>query len=248
MAVFKQIAPNLFISDNPSFGDYDPNIVYNLLISVDANFSSCLELNPFSSCDCNIQYKSEEPRCCNLHSDHLIYLSATQNHWAQWVYQFAHEYCHHLINGDMINSISGLIWFEETICELSSMYHLHAIYTQWKKSINQTYSYNAPLFLDYLNDLLTKNPQLISATRQPGFLSLWEKILFEPEHHRDHYNAIAARMFPLFVENPSLWKIILRFGDMRKWDSLSGLFEHLHQTADDSYAQSLSQLENLLLS
>lgn len=51
----------------------------------------------------------------------------------------------------------------------------------------------------------------------------------------------------VFEENNHLWKIILHFGDMRKWDSLEDLFDHLLHTSDDSYSVSLRKLYNLLL-
>lgn len=55
-------------------------------------------------------------------------------------------------------------------------------------------------------------------------------------------------MFPLFVEHPYLWKIILHFGNTRQWRTLDELFAHLHSQADDSYALPLQKLNTLLLS
>lgn len=246
--IYYQFAPNLFMSEDLYFGDYRRDIVFDLLLSIDTNFSKCLGTLPFDTCNCFIVYHPEHPMCSKFEHDHVIHLNTSENYWAQWVYQFAHEYCHHLINGELSSEISGLIWFEECICELSSMYHLHLLYTQWKNNYNPLKTNFAPSILNYLNGLFPENPQLFSATLHQGFLSLWEQILFDSKYHRGHYNAIATRIFPLFVANPSLWKIILHFGDMRKWNSLPELFEHLHQTSDNSYVQSLSQLENLLLS
>ena len=54
-------------------------------------------------------------------------------------------------------------------------------------------------------------------------------------------------MFPLFVEHPYLWKIILHFGNTRQWRTLDELFAHLHSQADDSYALPLQKLNTLLL-
>lgn len=248
MSSFYQIAPNLSISDNPNFGNYYREIVHDLLLSVDTNFSSALNIPPFSTRNCIIEYRDEGPMCSNIAGVHFIFLHVTGNSFQQWLYQFSHEYCHHLINGKMTSSIYGLMWFEETVCDLASLYQLHTIYNQWSTHSNQIKKALSPTFREYLSLYLPEHKQLFSATHHPGFLSLWEQILFEPKYHRDHYNAIATKMFPLFVENPSLWKMILYFGDMRNWNSLSDLFEHLHQTADDSYSKSLSDLKKLLLS
>lgn len=64
---------------------------------------------------------------------------------------------------------------------------------------------------------------------------------------REIYSNLSATILPFFEENNHLWKIILHFGDMRKWDSLEDLFSHLFYTSDDSYSVSLRKLYNLLL-
>ncbi len=245
---FSPIAPNLWIGNSPEFGNYNHDIVYNLLKSIDINFSSCLEVAPFSTCECYIMYHPDFPMCSKIENRHIIFLNTSDNYWSQWTYQFSHEYCHHLINRDMSGEFKGLKWFEETICELSSMYHLHRLHEQWINSANPIQCCYAPYLKDYKDNLLSKHSQLFSATSHPGFLQSWLPILNEPTYHRDYYNTLAAKMFPLFVENPFLWKIILHFGDTCKWSSLNELFEHLHVQADNSYAYSLKNLNNLLLS
>ena len=213
-----QIADNLFFEDNESFGKYSRYIVYDILRSIDINFSECLGLESFSTCKCVIRHQPENPMCCQSGTDHYIYLSAHDNYWCKWVYQFAHEYCHHLINGKLSGEITGLIWFEESICELSSMFNLYKMYEQ-----------------------------LLSQTLRGGWLNQWMPILSEPRYHRDYYNVIAARIFSLFCENPYLWKIILHFGDMRQWNSLESLFDHLIRNSHDEYSKTLLTLRDTLL-
>lgn len=248
MSRFTYISPNLYISNSPLFGNYDKEVIYYLLRSVDINFSTALNIPQFSTCNCMIEYKDNHPMCSIVADNHFIFLHVTDNYWSKWIYQFAHEYCHHLINGKMSGEIRGLMWFEETICELSSMYHLQMAATQWSCCNLIVCRHFAPAHQSYLNGLLSQQPQLVHDTHNRGFLQLWLPILEQQTYHRDYYNALAARMFPLFVENPHLWKIILHFGNMRQWNSLEELFVHLHQTADDSYSDSLKRLENLLFS
>ena len=242
-----QIADNLFFEDNESFGKYSRYIVYDILRSIDINFSECLGLESFSTCKCVIRHQPENPMCCQSGTDHYIYLSAHDNYWCKWVYQFAHEYCHHLINGKLSGEITGLIWFEESICELSSMFHLYKMYEQWSKDDNQFKSRYAPSVRDYLYDLVKCDRQLLSQTLRGGWLNQWMPILSEPRYHRDYYNVIAARIFSLFCENPYLWKIILHFGDMRQWKSLESLFDHLIRNSHDEYSKTLLTLRDTLL-
>lgn len=245
---FYSFAPNLSISNNPGFGNYCQETVYDLLKAVDINFATALGISPFSTSTCLIEYHDNDPLCMKTNGLHIIFLCVQEHNFPQWVYQFAHEYCHHLINGELVGDIYGCIWFEETICELASMFQIHTIYTQWSGCNNHIRNLASSAFRPYLDNLLTQQPQLLSDALRPGFLARWEQILSEQIYHRNYYNALAARMFPLFVENPSLWKITLHFGDMRKWNSLHELFEHLHSKASQDYAHTLQKLYNLLLS
>lgn len=245
---FHKFAPNLSMSDNPGFDNYCQEIVHDLMRDIDTNFAKALDVEPFSTCQCFIEYHDNDPFCMKLDEYHMIFLSVKRHSLPQWIYQFAHEYCHHLINGELVGDIYGYIWFEETICELASMYQIHTIYTQWIGCNNHIKNLASSAFQPYLDDLLTQQPQLLSDTLRLGFLTHWEQILSEQIYHRNYYNALAARMFPLFVENPSLWKIILYFGDMRKWGSLRELFDHLRKNATPDYSDSLNELRFLLLS
>ena len=73
----------------------------------------------------------------------------------------------------------------------------------------------------------------------------FEDSLKVKQYQRDLYNAIAVIMYPLFMENPPLWKMILNIGDIRSWTSLEDLFSHLEATADDSFRESLSRLRRM---
>ncbi len=243
-----QFAPNLYITDNPKWGERRELYILEMLKSVDINFSKALGTEPFQTSPCFIDYTSGNPLCSKLkqYDAHIIRISAYGNYLQRWLYEFSHEYCHHLINGAFEADVTGLIWFEETICELSSMYQLNQTYIDWKNSTDPEKTIVAHFFQDYLHDLLTQNPLLIDQTHNSGWLSSWLPFLSEPLHHRDHNNAIAVRILPLFVENPFLWKIILHFGDSRKWESPESLFDHLLETADESYSFSLNKLSELL--
>ena len=245
---FIQFAPNLYIANDPSFGNYDRDIIHTLLASVDVNFSVYLEIPPFISRDCYIIYNPACPMCTDISIGHQIHLNTQENYWCQWIYQFAHEYCHHLINGKFTGEITGLTWFEESICELASMFQLSLFCSSWSQSHEEYQTHYAPSLRDYLDALLSKNLRLLSSASHPGWLQSWDSILSEPAYHRDYYNVIATKMFPLFVEHPYLWKIILHLGDTRQWKTLDELFAHLHSQADDSYTLPLQKLHDLLLS
>lgn len=250
MSVYIPISPNMWIEKDSCFGNYSKEVVHGLMRSVDENFSDALGFLPFSSTQCIISYNHalEFPMCCREGDYHHIYLRCSGDYWCQWMLQFAHEYCHHLIDGELTGDISGLIWFEECVCELSSMYHLQNLGLLRGHIPESLPRHYAPSVRNYLDERMTVNPELAEEANHPGFLYRWGTLLREPKYQRLHYRAIAARMLHLFVENPHLWKIILHFGDMRRWKSLEELFQHLRQNATADYHDSLEELHLLLLS
>lgn len=243
-----KISPNMLFLNHPSFGNFNSEIVFGLFKHVDIGFSKSLGLDPFSSTPCIISYNlsMDCPMCCKEGFFHYILLCCSDNYWCQWLFQFAHEYCHHLIDGDFSGELKGLMWFEESVCELSSMYHLHNLALDWECSGQELKTRFAPSVRDYLNRLLD-NP-LLEETCHPGFLHGWANLLQGDQYQRPHYRAIAARMLPLFVENPHLWKVILHFGDMRRWVSLEELFFHLENKLSPDHSGALLKLRDLLLS
>ena len=66
-----------------------------------------------------------------------ILLSATSSYWAQFIYQFSHEYCHILIGTEKTfpHCVAGnyyFMWLEEALCELASLVTLQYTYWMWK--------------------------------------------------------------------------------------------------------------------
>lgn len=232
--------PNILLSENEAFGKPSYDIVRLFLYMVDMNMMAALELPAFSTQRCQVVYMEDGPMCSKVGDDHIIFLSVKDNHWCQWVYQFSHEYCHHLINGTLSGEWSDLMWFEETICELSSLYNLNRMIGFCMANNMQGYASSVD---DYLNKLLTKNRSTYCLSADGGWYKQYEDSLKVQQYQRNLYNSIAAIMYPLFMENPGLWKIILDIGDIRSWASLDDLFSHLEANADERYFGSLRQLK-----
>ena len=161
------------------------------------------------------------PQCSKSGKNYTIYLSAGENYWSKYIYQFAHEYCHFLIDGPLDGKLETTFWFEESICELASMFFLKKVTERWqswfpvlipgtplssKDDALLRLKQFTPSNLSYLDDLLKKN--------DPSWEPLYEWIddnmalLSEPIYHRDMYNQIAARMYELFLDYPDLWRVI----------------------------------------
>ncbi len=161
------------------------------------------------------------PMCSKCGSTYIIYLSARENYWSKYVYQFAHEYCHYLIDGPLDGELETTFWFEESICELASMYLLLKVTKRWeswnpimipgvplnsKEDALMRLKGFAPRNNPYLKDLLNMNPSIDVPLSE--WLDKNMEVLSEREHHRDMYNQIACALFGLFIDYPDLWKMI----------------------------------------
>ena len=89
-----QFTPNIFIQESECFGTPCYPIITSFLYMVDRNMMAALEQAPFSTRECIVLYKEEGPMCSLIGDCHLVFLAVRDNYWCQWVYQFAHEYCH----------------------------------------------------------------------------------------------------------------------------------------------------------
>lgn len=233
---------NIILLENEGFGNTNYDIVRSFLYMVDMNMMMALERPYFSTIRCIVTHTEDDPMCSKVGDKHFIFLNTKGDYWCQWVYQFAHEYCHHLINGSHTGEWSKLLWFEETICELSSLYNLHKMIGFCMEKDLKGYSCSVD---NYLNNLLTKNSGIIELGVDDGWYKQYKEILQEKGYKRDVYNAIAVLIYPLFIHNPSLWKLILNIGDIRSWSSLEELFDNLQIKSDQSYSDSLRTLRTI---
>ena len=92
----------------------------------------------------------------NPNGEIIIKLNTGDRFWCQYAYQMAHEFCHVLCrfkNGSQTN-----LWFEESLCEMASMFALKSMAKTWKT--NPPYSNwksYASAIDDYLEDIVLKN-------------------------------------------------------------------------------------------
>lgn len=236
------MATNIILTENAAFGNTCYEVVRALLYMVDNNMMEAIGKLYFSTKQCVVLPSEDVPMCVNAGERHIIFLATKEDLWCQWVYQFAHEYCHHLIDGSLSGEWSDLLWFEETICELSSLYNLNKMISYCANNGLQRY---APSVKNYLENLLTKNNRASKLSTEGGWYKQYEESLKKEKYKRDLYNAIAVLMYPLFIDSPNLWKLILNIGDIRSWTSLEELFDHLEVSADESYCESLGRIRKM---
>lgn len=236
MGSVEKITRNMVIEPN-GFGQYNHKVVNYLLASVQS-LMGCYAKNEKQ---CIILHSDDGPMCSTVGNFHIIFLHSHDNYWCQWVYQFAHEYCHHIVDGEMTGDLNGLMWFEETLCELCSMYCLHH-FVHWCESNPQLSQY-APSVHEYLAHLTSTQ---LSDDHLRDYISQNLDLLSSQDYQRGIYKRIAASILPSFVACPDLWRILPLIGDSRRWQTLGELFQHL-ETELSSTLPALHQLRLQLI-
>ena len=140
-----------------------------------------------------------------------IWLSAKDRYWAQYTYQFAHELCH-VVAGYGQRFEKPNQWFEESICEVASLFTLRSMGVAWKEEppYPNWAPYGASL-LEYARATMAQ------ATEEMPNDAEWKEWMCRHDHlsrtnpyERIGNRIIALRMLPLFEDYPQGWNAIQR--------------------------------------
>jgi len=173
-----------------------------------------------------------------------IGLSARDTHWAQYAFQFAHEFCHAL--ADYSNNPQQLVryprranlWLEESLCETASLFALRAMSRSWRAAPPYpTWRSYAPWLNDYVEQRLALPEHHLPAGK--SFL-VWfqdnQAALRQNSDMRDRNTIIAIQLLPIFEAEPRGWQTIalLNRGSSNAEESVAQHFvEWRSQSPDD---------------
>lgn len=153
------------------------------------------------------------PMCLPGRPDTRIRLSLNDlTHWAQVVYQFAHEYCHAFINSPYIPKALQDEWFEEVICECASRYTLYQLNEDpLAKKIYQD------SFKEYSDELfLKRNAKKIDAKELLVEDSPLQREVRNNHEDRPVFDFLANRIYPIIEDDPTVWQsvpLLAQFSD-----------------------------------
>ena len=154
------------------------------------------------------------PRVFHDRRPYQVRLSARDTYWCQYVYQFAHELCHVMINFDRHRAHKHR-WFNEALCELASLFVLHRLTPAWAEhppgGVAQAAAF-APNFAAYAVGVAERYPR-------PGELPRWlaEHLpaLEADPYGRERNGVVAVSLLQPFLDDPSLWRDCSR---LNCWD------------------------------
>ena len=136
-----------------------------------------------------------------------ISLTAKDNYWSQFAYQFAHEFCHVLSGYERLHANPNE-WLHESICEMASIFVLRRMGKRWRRSRDHRWIRFAPSHSKYADNLLDAH---VSNTPSGSFRT-WlldnEADLRANSQLRDINGVVAAKLLPNFEQEPSGWNAV----------------------------------------
>ena len=149
--------------------------------------------------------------------EYIVYLNTQDRYWCQYAFQFAHE-IGHIICGHHEENKRHL-WFEETICEVASLFALFKLSEDWSESPPY------PHLSSYANEFKKYATTRMQRRNTPKKfqLSSWyrQKKIFLQSNPTDFDRNldIAKSLLPIFENNPSLWQACkyLRFDQQNQY-------------------------------
>ena len=143
---------------------------------------------------------------------YVVQLTATERRWSQYVYEFAHEFCHIVIDPYRGEGPSTQ-WLEEAVCELASVFVLRRMAERWLDSaaVSRTGHPILPRWLSMRDsDWMKPERSLPSDVSLADWFSANEGALRQDPYQRDQNALIAYNMVPIFEALPESWNAIQR--------------------------------------
>lgn len=238
----------LSVSDD-DWGDIQPNEIAILLQDTAFHINRLLR-SPFDEKIRVVPSQVDHPKVLYRESPedpHTIWISARDNDWCKFAYQFAHEFCHVLSGHENLKENPNN-WFHEAICELSSMFTIRRMSVRWltHPAFPNQKVYAASLREYGQNLLNNQDAQLPANMSLYGWLSSYEnelrQIPVDEKEQRNNQVLVASHLLPIFEKTPNGWNAI------RKLPSCQGRFSDYlvswYSTVDSEDQASVTRLSD----
>ena len=172
----------------------------------------------------------------------VVRLDTHKTYWSQYSYQWAHELCHILCG--FRNDGTENKWFEESLCEMASLYAMRRMSVTWEH--HPPYKHWADYrhsLKDYTDKVMLSREKL-PAKDLAAFYKKHEETLRKSPTERQLNGAIAQALLPLFEEKPSRWEALryLNVTPAKNDLSLWGYFAKWHEDAPEKHQPFIREL------
>lgn len=164
-----------------------------------------------------LRWSQSHPMLVHDARPYCVYLATGDTYWCQYSLQFSHELCHILTNSDSGKEHKHK-WFEETLCELASLFVLHQLAESWvanpPPSVRAAADF-APNHGIYAEERERKFG-LPPGRAFPEWLNAQLAGLEADPCDRQRNGTLAVALLPEFRRNPALWRDC---GVLNAWDA-----------------------------
>ncbi len=185
----------------------------------------------------------------------VIGLSTSDTYWAQYSFQFAHEFCHALLlhtdPRQWHKSEQANQWLDECLCETASLFTMRAMSTSWKTAPPYPNWKDYGLHLkSYADDRLGEGTRLLP--KGTAFRKWFTGELSSLREHgtqREKNILIAAQLLPLFEAEPAGWESLtsMRLGTRDIGKPLPKHFAEWRSNAPRSQRAFVAKIERVFL-
>ncbi len=150
---------------------------------------------------------NRDPQVFNGKRPYRIRLSARDRYWSQYVYQFSHELCHVLTNFDRHKGHRHR-WFDESLCELASLFVLHRLSELWQANPPDAIPDAAGFAVNhhaYAERIAARYPRIGRDRLPEWFMGAVPKLEANP-YERDLCGTVAVALLDSFQADPALWR------------------------------------------
>ena len=137
--------------------------------------------------------------------EYIVRLNSGDRAWAQFAFQFAHEFGHIICNYRDVRNPQ--LWFEESLCECASLYALQSMAVTWKT--NPPYS-NWKAYAEQLEKYAGSRVEGFRGQQETPaeFYQRHRKKLEQNATDRKLNGFVALKLLPLFEQTPAAWQTL----------------------------------------
>jgi hypothetical protein len=141
--------------------------------------------------------------------DYVIWLTVQNRDWNKFSYQFSHEFCHILCDYERCR-LPANQWFQESLCELASIFTLKQMATTWQTSPPYpNWSDYALSHESYAQKTISRDEhQLGNGVPFPEWYRVNEAKLRADQYQRGLNGLVAVQLLPLFHTSPFQWQSV----------------------------------------
>jgi hypothetical protein len=176
--------------------------------------------------------------------ERIITLATTNRRWSQ----FAHEYCHVFTKHYRSPLDHPFMWFEESLCELASLWCLNWMSRDWKSC--PPYPHWAS-YADSLEEYAKQRFDGVIEHGSPQEFRAWldsnlEEMISNPIN-RDLNLVVAVRIYPQFHTDPASWRAVQLLNEDPALDGdFYSYLTRWHGTVSDDARTSVAAIAELL--